>query len=218
MKPLFRASLRIIVIALSIIIFEFSCKRSTSLKNCQAIPNEIIPVKFDSSLGGVTFDTEVYHHYTNDKQSCEIGLADSVSKQNFAKIFSALQALLNLHSPLEKTIAFTLYRKGELHKDSAITLEKLVGLSRYFTKDDKLFHQLFVRDTVDNRFKILTALTAEVDGVVYNYMHTIGMNVLKMPWPSTAFFFKSEEVKGLSRYLKNGHNDLRWKLDAIVKR
>jgi hypothetical protein len=220
MKTKLKTALAIISLLLAVILIK-SCSKNpsaSSCASCQLSPDAMIPAKFESALGGVNFNTEVY--YTSlAKNECEIGLANGISREIFAKILSAVMPLLDIQSSSDqRTVAFTIYRNGELHLDSSIRLKDIVGISRYYTKNGKLFHQLFVKNFSDNKFTELTDLSAEIDGVIFNYMHQIGKGVLNIQSSSTAFFFKTEDTKGLYHNLKNPHDDLKWKLKIYFQK
>lgn len=185
--------------------------------SCQAKPDATIPVKFDGALSKVNLNAEVYYTHLA-KNECEIGLVNSVKKETFTVLSSAIsQSLAITSAPGETNIAFTIYRSGGLHQDSAVFVKDIYGISRYFLKNEKLYHQLFMKNT-DNSFSELTALYAEVDGVIFNYMHSIGKQVLKMPEISTALFLKAEEAAGVYSQLHKPHDDLKWKLKVFVQK
>jgi hypothetical protein len=198
-----------------------SCnKNAENNSRCQKKEDGIVYTTFGESLGGVSLGIKVYYNSVKDhKNECEIGLANSVDKVKFNKILSSLETISGFHdSTTETTAALTIYRIGGLHEDSSVSSKNMVGISRYYQKNNKLFHQFFYKDSIHHSFLELQDLTCEVDGVIFNYMHQIARNVLNLPMTATAIFLKTEEAKGIYKSLKNPQNDLKWKLRLYIQK
>src|SRR5437016_4807267 len=109
-----RTLLWIGIVAIATIFIRSCAKKSTSpsCSTCEAKADATMPVTIESRLGGVSFNAEFFYSAVTPYE-CEIGIANGIDKDKFAKLTSSVLSRLNIKdAPGEKTIAFTLYRNG----------------------------------------------------------------------------------------------------------
>ena len=205
----------LVFISFSVILLN-SCVKKPSSSDCSGPADKIVTAQLAYSLGGVNIEDQVY--YSTSIEECEIAINNGLNKEQYLRIESALQPLLGFEENANIiTKAFTLFIGKELDKDSLLTLSDVVGISRYFTKSGKLFHQLFIKNST-NSFSESKELAAEVDGVIFNYVHQIAKKVLKINQHATGFFMKTEDSKDLYKNLQNPYDDLGWKLKIWIQK
>lgn len=118
-----------------------------------------------------------------------------------------------------KSVAFVIYQNGGLHSNANVSQEKVMAIARYYLSGNKLIHQIFLKDSTTQIFHEIIGLTCQVDGIIFNYMHKIGKDVLNLKFPSSALFVQSEEPSGFySNLLKTSHDDLKWKIKIFLQK
>ena len=203
------------VIAFSLILLNSCGNKSTSLADCSVPPDKIVMVHLDHYLGDVNVETQFYHPGTNAE--CGISMNDNLNREHYHRIIAALQPLLGFEENANViTKAVTIFIEKELDNDSLVALSNVAGINRYYTREGKLFHQLCIKK--GNTFSEFKELTAEVDGVIFNYMHQIAIKVLKLNSHAIAFFIKTEDSKTLFKNLKHPVDELGRKLKIWIEK
>ena len=193
-----------------------SClSKTASLSDCSAPGDKIEIVQLASTLGGVNIETQIY--FSSSPTECEFAMNDSLNKEQYNTVESALQSLLGFEENANVVSkAYTLFIAKDLNKDSIVSVNDVVGVSRYYTNEGKLFHQLFIKNA--SSFSESRELSAEVDGVIFNYVHLIAKKVLKLDPHGTGFFIKTEDSRGLYKNLKHPKDELGPKLNSWIEK
>ena len=103
-----------------------------------------------------------------------------------------------------------IYLNKELEKDSVLTPNNVAAVGRYYLKEGKVFHQLFIK--TGNSFLERKELSVEVDGVIFNYVHEISKQILKTGFHGSCLFIKNKDSKNLFKNLSDPKDDLGWRL------
>ena len=193
-----------------LILLSDSCiEKHPAYSDCSGPPDKMVLARFDSSLGNVSVQTKLFH--PSSPIECEIGINDSLDVKVFHSIDSSLKHLLGYGENANSiNKSFTIYLKIEIEKDSVITLNNVAAIGRYYLKEGKLYHQLFIK--TGGSFSERKELSLEVDGVIYNYMHKIAKDVLMLDGNGSCLFIKTSDSKNLFKDLRDPKDELGWRL------
>ena len=195
----------------AMILVGYCAKKASQQCDCQAPADKTVQAVFSPNIGGVNVPTQLF--YSTAKGQCDIALNDHLDRGRFTRILSSLQGILDFTESAGVTSkAFSIFLNKEMRKDSSVSLDDVLAVSRYFTTSGKLYHQFFVKAPGTASFTEVKDLSAEVDGVIFNFMHSIAQKVLVANPAATAYFLKTEDSKDLYKNLRNPHDDLGWRL------
>ena len=195
--------------------FLFACNKT--YKTCAKPEDKRVTATIALPTGNISIDTKIWFtpevgfHYEYASNASYFGLG------GFEALKNDIMALTTFKKEAgEKTIAFNLYKRGELHTDSLIKMEQIVGVSRYFVNKHKMYHQFFMMEKASKKLSEITSLNAEVDGVVTNYNHTIFSEVLDYKESFSSIFFFDASFSTFDRHLENPKDELEWKLNMYL--
>ena len=195
-----------------------SCvKSSTKCVTCERTSNLDVLAKFDNTLGNFSSIAKIWFDNKNIYTEFDNVVLEG---QKFDLVSKNLESQITLINSAENiTIAYTFYKKGNLVSDSVISLNDIVGLSKYYinTKTNKLYHQLFLKNNETKRYIEIPELNSEVDGIVSNYMHTISSKVISIAGKTAIIFVVNSSNIHLEERVKNSRNMLENRLQNYIK-
>ncbi|MBC7589406.1 MAG: hypothetical protein H7178_13730 [Chitinophagaceae bacterium] len=181
-----------LLIAFATSVFNSCQSKMDKCTSCSTSSNITLKAKFDEALGSQ--DALVRVWYGN--QPNDIYDYASIPKSadfSFEKLNINIEENLKCKANKEsKIIAYAIYLKGLIHETKAIRVSDIAGIGIYTFSKNKLYHQLYMKDTITTYFKELNSLNCSVDGINITLIYKMLRKIIQPVNTATTFLVENQ--------------------------